>query len=162
MARGQGTAVTKAQRFKLVRELYLKGKTKKQIMGTLAERFGKLGQVTQRTVENDISEVLEEFAEEFRRTFAGGPAHWFLKTALEDRARAIKDGDVRLAYQIAKDLAKMAGVKIEDFVIALRHDDGDAGDGPASFQQMLLRERERKGLPATTDAVDADYTVLDR
>lgn len=136
-------------RRRAVEDLYRRGVHVDDIVDQLLPKFPS---ANKRNVEGDIHLIRERWREQVRFVFDDDVRSWFVFSALDDRARAIKEGDLKLAYAIARDIAKLAGVNLSDLTVDDRR--SDAGRA-MSWLELMQAERARKQLPA------ADFVVVE-
>jgi hypothetical protein len=139
-----------ANRRRQVERLYLRGRTVDEIVETIAKAFPR--SANSRNVTNDIFLIRKRWRDQAKQIFDNDPSAWFVRTALNDRQRALKDGDLKLAYAIAKDIAKLAGVDLTDFAVEHR---AKAEERVMTWLELMAAERQRKNLPP------ADFQVFD-
>ena len=142
------------RRRSLVESLYRQGLSTADIADQASKEFPS---ATERNVTNDIYVIRTRWKEQVREVFDNDVRSWFVYIALSDRAAAIKAGDLKLAYNIARDLAKLAGINLTDLVV-------DHRDRPVekimTWIELMAAERERKGLPpADYRSVTAEVTA---
>lgn len=137
-------------RRRLVERLYLRGLPVAEIIERCAKDHRRTA--NERNIRNDVAIIRKRWREQAKQIFDDDPSAWFVRTALNDRARAIKEGDLKLAYAIAKDIAKLAGVDLSDFAIEHRL---KAEERAMTWLELMAAERERKNLPP------ADFQVFD-
>jgi len=148
--RERATEVHVQQRRRAVELLYQSGTQIDDIVATLA---GEFESANRRNVQADIHLIRERWREQVREVFGSDVRSWFVYTALGDRRRAIESGDLKLAYSIARDLAKLAGINLADLTVEFGAR-GEGGQKVATFLELMQEERRRKQLPP------ADFVVL--
>lgn len=142
--------VVAQQRRQLVEILYQAGTPIDDIVESLKPKFPS---ANRRNVESDINIIRTRWRDQVRDVFGSDVRSWFVYTALGDRRRAIEAGDLKLAYSITRDLAKLAGVNLSDLTVehSARSEDGQK---TATFLELMQEERRRKQLPP------ADFEVI--
>lgn len=146
----RATDIQVQKRRQVVELLYQAGTPIDDIVATIA---GDFESANRRNVENDIHLIRQRWREQVQDVFGSDVRSWFVYTALGDRRRAIEGGDLKLAYSIARDLAKLAGVNLADLTVELGAR-GEGGGKIATFLELMQEERRRKQLPP------ADFVVL--
>lgn len=149
--RVRSTDVQVQKRRQVVELLYQAGMPIDDIVATIA---GDFESANRRNVESDIHLIRERWREQVRDVFGSDVRSWFVYTALGDRRRAIEGGDLKLAYSIARDLAKLAGVNLSDLTVELGAR-GEGGQKVATFLELMQEERRRKQLPPADFVVTA-------
>lgn len=146
----RSTDVQVQARRRAVELLYQAGTPIDDIVAGLADKFES---ANRRNVANDIHLIRQRWRDQVQDVFGSDVRSWFVYTALGDRLRAIESGDLKLAYSIARDLAKLAGVNLSDLTVELGAR-GEGGQKIATFLELMQEERRRKQLPP------ADFVVL--
>lgn len=145
----KATAVQAPARRRLVERLYRNGLTIPEIQIEAAKHFKT---ANFRNIQSDVAITRAKWRDQAREFFAEEAEPWFVHVALADRVRAIEQGDLKLAYAIAKDLAKMAGVDLAEPTPGGNR----AVERFMTWLEFMQAERERKGLPA------GDVQVVDQ
>ena len=150
MAKNAITDQMVQKRRDLVETLYRSGVGRATIVRMGAQELGSSANVTLRNIDSDIVLIRKKWKEQAVEIFSEDVSSWWISVALADRRAAQAAGDHRLAYQIAKDIAKMAGVNLSDLTI---HHTGDKAE-TLTWLELMNRERENKHL------VPADFEVV--
>jgi len=106
MANNAPQAAAATRRLK-VEKLYLLGYPPRKIYEAIGDQYD----ISFETIKRDVVLVRSAWREQLEELRAGDCAADYLQMALSDRRDALKKGDIRTAYAIAKDLAIMTGVK---------------------------------------------------
>lgn len=145
----KATQIQAQQRREAVENLYRRGVHVDGIVDRLLPEFPS---ANKRNVEADIHLIRERWREQVRIVFDDDVRSWFVFAALEDRVRAIESGHLKLAYAIARDIAKLAGVNLADLTVEHKNRDEDR---LMTWVDLMAQERSRRQLPP------ADFVVVD-
>lgn len=146
----KSTQVQAQHRREAVEDLYRRGV---HVDGIVDRLIAKFPTANKRNVEADIHLIRERWREQVRLVFDDDVRSWFVFAALEDRVRAIDAGDLKLAYAIARDIAKLAGVNLADLTVD--HRNRAAEDRVLTWVELMAQERARRQLPP------ADFVVIE-
>lgn len=126
---------TTIKRWKYIEAQYLNGFNATQIHAMLPKQF----RVVHGTVKNDIVQIRKRWAEDASDLEKFDGRHRYLASLREIRTLSIESGDIKLASQMDKDIAKLSGVRFMSDEQTVHMDIRAARDYVKNIMEIVMR-----------------------